>query len=108
MNDHPLVRCFERRQLLATEGHYRLALAQRFSYVLPEPHLLEVVRRYSPLVELGAGTGYWAYLLRMVGADIIAYDHAPYGAARPNRYHPDVRPWADVLEGDVTVVTKHP
>ena len=75
--------------------------------MLPEAHLLEVVRRYSPLVELGAGTGYWTYLLRVMGADVIACDRAPVDGARENRYHPDVSPWADVLQGDLPVLSRH-
>ena len=71
--DHPFARCYERRLQLANEEAYLFGLAQRFAYVLPEPHLLDVIRRYPPLVELGAGTGYWAYLLRLTGADVIAY-----------------------------------
>jgi hypothetical protein len=74
--------------------------------VLPEPHLLDVVKRYSPLVELGAGRGYWAYLLNLVGADVIAYDRAPLDGALENRYHPDVRPWAEVYAGDSSVLTR--
>jgi hypothetical protein len=106
--DHPFVHCYERRLQLADEDGYRLGLAQRFSYVLPEQRLLEMVKGYSPLVELGAGTGYWAYLLRLMGADVIAYDTAPLGAARQNRYHPDVRPWTEVLQGDLPILSEHP
>jgi hypothetical protein len=84
-----------------------LGLAQRFSYVLPEPHLLRVVRRHSPLVEMGAGTGYWTYLLRLMGADVVAYDTAPVGGLRDNRYHPDVRPWAEVIEGNLDMLAHH-
>jgi hypothetical protein len=105
--DHPFARCFERRRQLANEDRYRLGLAQRFSYVLPEPHLVEVVKRYSPLVELGAGTGYWTYLLTSIGADVIAFDHAPLDGMRPNRYHPHVRPWAQVNDGDVSVLAQY-
>jgi hypothetical protein len=75
--------------------------------VLPESHLLKVVQRYSPLVELGAGTGYWAYLLRMMGVDLIAYDSAPVSGPRENRYHLDVSPWTDVLAGDLPVLSSH-
>jgi hypothetical protein len=75
--------------------------------VLPESHLLKVVQRYSPLVELGAGTGYWAYLLRLMGVDLIAYDSAPVGGPRENRYHLDVSPWTDVLAGDLSVLSSH-
>ena len=105
--EDPFTRCFERRVLQADHASYRLQLAHRFSYVLPEPHLLQVVLRYSPLVELGAGTGYWTYLLRALGADAVAYDAAPLGGSRVNRYHPDTRPWVDVLAGDATVLAAH-
>jgi hypothetical protein len=75
--------------------------------VLPQPHLLRVVRRHSPLVELGAGTGYWAHLLRLMGADVVAYDSAPVGGLRENRYHPDARPWTPVLHGDLRILPLH-
>lgn len=107
MVDHPFNRCYGRRLLLADEEKYLHGLATRFSYVLPEPHLVDVIARYSPLVELGAGTGYWAYLLRSIGADILAYDLVPLGGRHLNRYHPDVRPWTEVLDGDVEVLLKH-
>ena len=105
--DDPFTRCFERGRHLPDAMAYRLPLARRFSYVLSEAHLLDVVRRYSPLVELGAGTGYWAYLLGLLGADIVAYDQAPPGGERENRYHLDARPWTEVLRGDVAVVAGH-
>jgi len=106
-SDDPFGRCFAHRPQIGSEERYRLGLAQRFSYVLPEPHLLRVVRRHSPLVELGAGTGYWTFLLRLMGADVVAYDSAPVGGLRENRYHPDVRPWTDVIHGDLHMLSYH-
>jgi hypothetical protein len=107
MVDHPFARCYGRRYQLANEEAYLFGLAQRFAYVLPQQHLLEVINSYSPLVEIGAGTGYWAYLLSLMGADVIAYDIAPLGGIRPNRYHADVRPWSEVRDGDIDAVSKH-
>ena len=103
----PFCQCFARRLHFGAEESYRQGLARRFSYVLPEAHLLEVVRRHSPLVELGAGTGYWTYLLRVMGADVIAYDNTPVSGPRENRYHLDVSPWTDVLQGDLPVLSHH-
>ena len=40
---------------------------------------------YAPLVECGAGMGYWAALLRARGVDALAYDLAPPGAASATR-----------------------
>jgi hypothetical protein len=107
-NQDPFTRCFVRLAELPNEAAYRLQLANRYSYVLPQPHLIALLAHYSPLVELGAGTGYWAYLLRLAGADVVAYDQAPLGKDLDNRYHADVLPWTEVLEGDVNAVVAHP
>ncbi len=82
--------------------------AIRCSYVHPDPHLLAVLAALSPLVEMGAGTGYWAHLLRRLGADIIAFDQAPPGGPRANRYHPGAAAWSEVLEGNPTDLAHHP
>jgi hypothetical protein len=85
-----------------------LEFARRYAYVLPEPHLLDVLRRHAPLVEVGAGTGWWAHRLRLAGVDIVAYDQAPPGGERENRYHPGAAAWADVLPGDARAAARHP
>lgn len=43
----------------------------------------------SPLLEVGAGTGYWARCLRAAGADVLALDVCPPGPASStaNTYH---------------------
>ena len=35
---------------------------------------LQFIASYSPLIELGAGSGLYAYIMASMGADIIAYD----------------------------------
>lgn len=108
MDPDPLSRCYERQKLRPVATAFRLQLAQRYAYVLPQPHLVEAVRRYSPIVEIGAGTGYWAHILRLAGADIVAFDQAPPAGPRENRYHPQARAWSDVREGDASVLVAHP
>jgi hypothetical protein len=73
---HPFERCFKRRLQLPAYPAYQLQLAQRYAYVFPESRLLDVIVRYSPLVEVGAGTGYWSWLLQQRGADIIPYEYS--------------------------------
>ena len=102
LTDDPFGQCIGRRELLANEESYRFELALRYSYVLPESHLLEVISRYSPLVEVGAGTGYWAYLLRSMGVDVIAYDLAPFGSSVTNRYHLNSAPGQTSSKGTST------
>ena len=83
-------------------------LAQRFSYVFPDDRVLSVLAGLGPLVEMGAGTGYWAYRLRTLGVDIVALDLAPPDGARSNRYHPTSPTWTKVIPGDHTVLGDYP
>jgi hypothetical protein len=98
----------------------RRQLAALFSWAIPDDGALAVVADCGPLLECGAGTGYWAALLRARGVDVAASDVAPLGdaaagsaaakdggAARStrggtgraagNEYHDgERRPWAEV------------
>ena len=55
----------------------------------------------APLVEVGAGTGYWAATLRRRGRRRAAYDLNPPNAEAPeaNAYHGRLPPLTDVLPG---------
>jgi hypothetical protein len=81
-----------------------LLLAQRYSYVFPSDSALAMLADLGPLVEIGAGTGYWAYRLRAIGVDIVAFDQAPLDGERANRYHSCTPPWSHVEQGDQTVL----
>jgi len=84
-----------------------LALAQRYAYVVPSDSALAMLAGLGPLVEIGAGTGYWAHRLRAIGVDIVAFDQAPVDRERTNRYHGRSRPWTHVEQGDQTVLPDH-
>jgi hypothetical protein len=86
----------------------RLALAQRFSYVVPDRTSLDMLHALGPLIELGAGTGYWAAKLRALGTDIAAFDQAPPDGDTPNRYHAPTATWSDVRQGDERALAEHP
>jgi hypothetical protein len=73
----------------------RRELASLFSWAIPSEAALDVLARHAPLVECGAGMGYWSALLRSRGVDVLAYDSAPPGAG--NAYHRRARrPWTAV------------
>jgi hypothetical protein len=82
-------------------------LAQRYAHVVPDDRSLAVLASLGPLVELGAGTGYWAYRLRALSVDVIAIDQMPPGGERRNRYHDASPPWTEVIAGDQTVLTEY-
>jgi hypothetical protein len=84
-----------------------LTLAQRYAYVVPSDSALAMLAGLGPLVEIGAGTGYWAYRLRSIGVDIVAFDQAPLDSERTNRYHSRTPPWTHVEQGDQTELSGH-
>jgi hypothetical protein len=85
----------------------RRAQVRRYAFAVPTDAALATIADYAPIVELGAGTGYWAYLLRRRGVDVVAYDRFPPDrAANPNRLDPRV--WTEVLLGDESVLDRHP
>jgi hypothetical protein len=74
----------------------RRELAALFAWAIPTEHALEVLARHSPLVEGGAGMGYWAALLKARGVDVVAYDLAPPGRHRNEYQVTGRRPWTEV------------
>lgn len=90
-----------------------------YAYATPTPEALTLMAKYAPLVEMGAGTGYWSSLLQQQKIDIVAYDKYPPGsiesasaeqltkanapAARPaqerNAYHGHVPPFCTIAKG---------
>ena len=78
-------------------GERRRELASLFSWAIPTDAAIDVVARYAPLVECGAGMGYWTALLRGRGVDVIACDSAPPGRGARNAYHRRARrAWTEV------------
>jgi hypothetical protein len=91
-------------------GHGSVALAdlaQRYAYVFPDDRSLSLLADLGPIVEMGAGTGYWSYRLRARGVDVLAFDQAPPDGERVNRYHAPTATWTDVVAADQTVLSEH-
>src|SRR5260370_8725271 len=75
----------------------RRELASLFSWAVPNARALEVLAAHAPLLECGAGMGYWSALLRARGVDVLAYDAAPPGRSSKNAYHRGARhPWTKI------------
>jgi hypothetical protein len=47
---------------------------REFGFAVPTREALDRICEFSPLLEIGAGSGAWARLLALRGADIIATD----------------------------------
>ena len=97
----------------AGSGGVRHGMARRFSWAVPDDAALDTIAEHSPrgVVEIGAGGGYWAGMLRARGVDVVAYDPDPAGGLWSGDgrtgWHDGTR-WSDVLPGDHTAVQDHP
>jgi hypothetical protein len=79
----------------------RKKLIWAYSWAIPSPEAIEKIdeiTRHSPLLELGAGTGYWGWLLRQAGARINCWDANP--GAGPH--------WSEVEYGTPEMMSELP
>ena len=54
--------------------NYRLILTRKYAWAVPDEVAIKLISEFSPLIEIGAGIGYWAKLIAEVGGDILAFD----------------------------------
>lgn len=84
----------------------RETLASSYAWAIPSPTdlaLIDVFLDNRAVVEIGAGTGYWAWQLSQLGVDVRAYDIAPHGNHHCHdvSYHP-------VEQGGPEKAAEHP
>ncbi len=91
----------------ATAVEARGRLVREFAWAIPNQRALAVIASLGPIVEIGAGGGYWARMLRDLGVDVAAYD--------PVAPDPDRRmlswawtAWTDVDPGGPEKAGEHP
>ena len=69
----------------------------KYGLAIPTAEALSVLADSAPILEIGAGKGYWAYLLRSHGVPVVCYDADP-----PSD------PWTEVLLGTHEMASKYP
>jgi hypothetical protein len=92
--------------MLRLQSGTRGQLVRAYAWAIPCAEALAVIAEHAPIVEMGAGLGYWTQMLRYRGVDVVAYDKCPghvsdWGGARP------AKPWAEVLYGEPAVLRDH-
>eukprot|EP00026_Physarum_polycephalum_P010766 Phypoly_transcript_10945.p1 GENE.Phypoly_transcript_10945~~Phypoly_transcript_10945.p1 ORF type:complete len:410 (-),score=36.33 Phypoly_transcript_10945:31-1194(-) len=65
------------RDYLLFFKYIRTPMTHFYSWAIPNNEALECIKSRGPIVEIGAGSGYWAYLLRKQGVDVVALDLFP-------------------------------
>lgn len=85
----------------------RRELVCEFAWAIPNLAALEAIKRHSPqgVVEIGPGGGYWMFLLRQIGVDVIGYD------VKDNDFYTKAKRWvgeSEILTGDASAARMHP
>lgn len=83
---------------------------KRYSWSVPDPEAIEFIVEHldgRAVVEIGAGTGYWAYLLNQAGVQIDAYDIEPVPLGENNWHPKEDAPveWYPVRQGNENVLS---
>jgi hypothetical protein len=90
----------------------RKSLVSQYAFSIPTADVLTDVVRYSPLVEIGAGSGYWAMCLTACGADIFAYELIPPVEGPPTSISGTNwqfrKSWHTLIKGDESRAAEHP
>jgi hypothetical protein len=71
----------------------RSSMARKYAWAIPSDEAIQKLVSLSPVVEVGAGTGYWASLVSEAGCYIRAFDSAPpkFGTNKYNHTEPCFR-----------------
>lgn len=82
-----IIKLYEERTLsYSTYSQLRANLLTKYAFAIPTKESIEEIARYSPIVELCAGTGYWASLLSKEGCDIVSYDRGLWNSTWKQSY----------------------
>lgn len=101
----------EYTQAYRTQMNTRFGLTHKYAWAVPNAEALATVAQQGKVVEAGAGSGYWASLLREMKADVVAFDvHGTglQGSLDANRFHSGARAWTDIVRGDATAIKQYP
>ncbi len=73
---------------IPTKCHYLFfeRMREKYCYSVMHPDTIDLLKQLSPIVELGAGNGYNAWLLAQAGVDVVALE------AYPLTWTPNLRP----------------
>ncbi|MBN2079512.1 MAG: GIY-YIG nuclease family protein [Spirochaetes bacterium] len=101
-----------REDLAAFLMERRADFISRYAFAVPTIDIVDAIARHSPIVEIGAGTGYWAMCLGDAGADVVAYDLRPPGDEPPWEWR-EANPWFEeswsvVVRGGTEMAAAHP
>ena len=70
--------------------HRRNIMKEKYTYAIPYLEILKMIKYYAPILEIGAGSGFWGALLRKINCEIIVTtigdDHYEFSDEFPNKF----------------------
>lgn len=94
---------------MASLFNARRVLCRAFSWAVPDKCAIEAIAEYSPngVIEVGAGSGYWARMLHEHGVDVKATDLHPAGCpCREEHPFSDGTSWFPVKVGTALTASR--
>ena len=87
----------------------RRDVTRHYSWAVPSEEALLAIVEFSAgkIVELGAGTGYWARLLSNLDADVVAFDKHP-APSEDNHWHKGAESFFPVQRGGPVKAARYP
>ena len=76
-----------------------------YAWAIPDERALRICEAFAPIVEIGAGAGYWARLLRDRGVDVACYDKDVGDETRAAGI--EAAPWTEVRRGGAEALKDH-
>lgn len=84
----------------------RMELTRKYAWSIPTQEAIEEIVKYSPIIECGAGTGYWASLISKMGGDVVAFDLFP--SSEGNNYYGHTNQFYPVKSGSHEKIKDYP
>lgn len=86
----------------------KLRLRLKYVWAVPTDEAIERMSEFSPIIEIGAGAGYWAWCARQFGVEIVAFDCEVSPPGENLRRALDELHFTEVLEGDENKICDYP
>ena len=80
---------------ISGQFYIREHVRQEFCFAVLTEEMVTRIKPYGPILEVGAGTGYWAYEFKKQGMNYLATDAYP---GRGNKYFAGAKSWSKVEE----------
>lgn len=84
-----------------TDWRYRDSFVEEYAWAVPNTEAIEAIKNLNmPIIEIGAGSGYWAKLISNAGVDVVAFDK--------RLDYVFTQSWFDVKDGSIEMIKDYP